>query len=99
MNWFSWTRLPINLPVIAAVDRNVEAVRQLLLTRSQVGIDKYGTTTDNEESTSEYWLNHLQEELMDASVYCQALKQKLDEENKQIAWHTREIQKIIEGRK
>lgn len=53
-------------------DQNVEAVRQKLLDRSQVGIVKYGCTTDREDLSLIDWLTHLQEELMDASVYLEA---------------------------
>ena len=99
MNWFSWTKLPINLPVISAVDRNVEAVREMLLKRSQVGIDKYGVMTERDDIDVWGWINHQQEELLDAAVYCQALKQKIKAENEQIAEHVKAIMKIIEGRK
>ena len=51
-------------------DKNVEAVRQKLLQRSQVGLEKYGTTTEGQSTI--YWLTHLQEELMDAAVYVEA---------------------------
>lgn len=53
-------------------DKNVESVRQKLLDRSQVGIVKYGCTTDREDLSLIDWLTHLQEELMDASVYLEA---------------------------
>lgn len=54
-------------------DRNVEAVRQMLLGRSVVGFRKYGVTTERGDLTRAQWLRHLQEELLDASVYIQAL--------------------------
>lgn len=54
------------------MDKNVEAVRQKLLNRSQVGIAKYGTTTERGDLDLMAWLNHLQEELMDAAVYIEA---------------------------
>lgn len=53
-------------------DKNVESVRQKLLDRSQVGIVKYGCTTDRDDLSLIDWLTHLQEELMDASVYLEA---------------------------
>jgi len=43
--------------------------------RSQVGINKYGTTLDRDDLSLTDWLNHLQEELMDATCYIEKLKQ------------------------
>lgn len=53
-------------------DKNVEAVRQKMLDRSAVGYGKYGTTTERTDIDLSGWLNHLQQELMDAAIYCQA---------------------------
>ena len=55
-----------------SADRNVEAVRQKMLDRSVVGYGKYGTTTERTDIDLAGWLNHLQQELMDAAIYCQA---------------------------
>lgn len=57
-----------------SVDANVEAVRAALLARSQVGLEKYGVTTERTDLSPAQWLQHLQEELMDAAVYIEALK-------------------------
>ena len=43
--------------------------------RSEVGIKKYGTTLADNNGSREYWLDHLQEELMDATLYIERLKQ------------------------
>ena len=59
-------------------DPIVERVVNKFDTRSQVGIDKYGTTLDENKATLVEWLNHLQEELMDATLYIQKLKSELD---------------------
>ena len=53
-------------------DRNVESVRQKLLDRSVVGFAKYNCTTERTDIDLAGWLNHLQQELMDAAIYCQA---------------------------
>lgn len=53
-------------------DVNVEVVRQKLLDRSRVGLEKYGVTTMRTDLGLPEWLIHLQEELLDASVYVQA---------------------------
>jgi len=45
--------------------------------RSQLGIEKYGRTLDRDDLNLIDWLNHLQEELMDATLYIEKLKQEL----------------------
>lgn len=52
-------------------DKNVEAVRAKLLERSHAVLAKYGVTTERTDTDLVGWLNHLQEELMDAAVYVQ----------------------------
>ena len=41
---------------------------------SQVGIKKYGTTLEDSKESLEAFLIHLQEELMDATLYIEKLK-------------------------
>lgn len=53
-------------------DKIVEEVIQKFESRSKLGIQKYGTTL--EENNNDDFLNHLQEELMDAVLYIQKLK-------------------------
>ena len=55
-------------------DPVVESVRQKLLDRSNVGIKKYNTTLDS--NNSDNYFNHLQQELMDASLYIQKIMQQ-----------------------
>ena len=43
--------------------------------RSQLGIQKYGRTLNRDDLNLIEWLNHLQEELMDATLYIEKLKQ------------------------
>jgi len=45
--------------------------------RSQLGIQKYGRTLNRDDLNLIEWLNHLQEELMDATLYIEKLKQEL----------------------
>ncbi len=54
-------------------DPVVEQVRQKLLTRSQVGISKYGTTLQRPDLTRLDWLRHAQEEALDLANYLQVL--------------------------
>ena len=55
------------------VNRVVEGYKQ----RSKAGIKKYGTTLERNDLNTLDWLQHLQEELMDATLYIEALKNKL----------------------
>jgi hypothetical protein len=52
-------------------DKIVENVVSKYLERSQVGITKYGTTLEN--NNKDNYLKHLQEELMDATLYLEKL--------------------------
>ena len=45
--------------------------------RSEVGIKKYNKTMDRNDLSSLEWLQHLQEELMDATLYIEKLKKEL----------------------
>ena len=45
--------------------------------RSKLGQQKYGTNLDRTDVDFLGWLNHLQEELMDASLYVEKLKREL----------------------
>jgi hypothetical protein len=59
---------------LEVIDPIVEAVREKLKQRSSIGIKKYGTTLA--ENNTDNFLNHLQEELMDAILYIEKLKNK-----------------------
>jgi hypothetical protein len=45
--------------------------------RSNRGQKKYGTNLDRKDVDLEGWLNHLQEELMDATLYIEKLKKEI----------------------
>jgi len=57
----------------AGPDRNVEAVREKMLQRSIVGLNKYCVTTERTDLTRKQWLIHAQEEAMDLANYLQIL--------------------------
>lgn len=59
-------------------DPIVDSVVNKYKERSNVGIKKYGTTLQQNDLTFLEWLNHLQEELMDATLYIEKLKQEND---------------------
>ncbi len=56
------------------MDKIVKQVIDKMKFRSALGIAKYGTTLD--ENNHDDFLNHLQEELMDAILYIEKLKQQ-----------------------
>ena len=58
------------------VDKHVESVRKQLQERMIHGYAKYGTNTERKDLSTKDWLQHLQEELMDACVYIETLKEK-----------------------
>ena len=54
---------------IGYMDRNVENVITQLCSREEKGMSKYGVNTERKDLSTLEWLQHLQEELMDATVY------------------------------
>jgi len=59
-------------------DPVVEKVIDKFIQRSDVGFKKYKITMQNDNSDLIVWLNHLQEELMDAILYIQKNKDKIN---------------------
>jgi hypothetical protein len=55
-------------------DPILQRVISIMELRSKVGIDKYGTTLYDSPDGFYQFLNHLQEELMDAILYIEKLK-------------------------
>jgi len=56
-------------------DPVVRRVVNKFVSRSDVGFKKYGVTLEDDPSKMFEWLNHLQEELMDAVLYLQKAKE------------------------
>ena len=59
---------------IDSEDGIVQNVKDLYEERSQVGIKKYNTTLEESTEGLEAFLIHLQQELMDATLYIEKLK-------------------------
>lgn len=57
-------------------DSIVESVITKFKHRSEVGIQKYNKTLDRTDLNYQDWLNHIQEELMDAVLYCERLRKE-----------------------
>ena len=69
-------------------DNIVESVLDKFKQRSEEGIKKYGVTMDRKDLSGLEWLTHLQEELMDATLYIEKLKKELE--------HLDRMNKILE---
>ena len=54
-----------------------DRVAKQLLDRAKVGENKYGTTMERNDLSLMEWFQHLQEELLDAAVYVEKLKQEV----------------------
>ena len=57
-------------------DKIGKIVTEAYKERSNTGIAKYGKTMEREDLSTLDWLQHLQEELMDATLYIESLKRK-----------------------
>lgn len=66
----------VNNPEIVREDSIVNEVVENFKERSKIGILKYNTTLDRKDIDFVGWLNHLQQELMDATLYIQKLKKE-----------------------
>lgn len=64
-------------------DPVVHRVVDKFVSRSDVGYEKYGVTLNDDKSNIFQWINHLQEELMDAVLYLQKLKEESTDELQQ----------------
>ena len=60
-----------------APSRILSRVMDKFKDREQEGLVKYGTTMDRNDLSLVEWLNHLQEEMMDATLYIEKLKQEV----------------------
>ena len=60
-------------------DSIVNSVISAFIGRSNIGLQKYGTTLDRDDLSILDWIQHAQEEHMDAILYLEKLKTKLRE--------------------
>lgn len=58
------------------LSKNTEALIVQLKERDVKGLRKYGVSLDRDDMDVGQWLQHLQEELLDAAAYIEGLKQK-----------------------
>ena len=63
-------------------DSVVNSVINQFAKRSNVGVEKYGTTLDRTDLTMLDWIQHAQEELMDGILYLEKIKKTMLETQK-----------------
>lgn len=63
-------------------DSIVKSVVEKFISRSEFGMKKYGTNLDRTDLTVLDWIQHTQEEHMDAILYLEKLKKEITEQNK-----------------
>lgn len=66
----------VNQPEVVREDSIVNEVIESFKERSRIGILKYNTTLDRTDIDFIGWVNHLQQELMDATLYLERLKKE-----------------------
>ena len=62
---------------VSGMSKIEDKVIKMIQERAMTGEMKYGTTMERGDLTIQEWLTHLQEELLDAAVYVQKLKELL----------------------
>jgi hypothetical protein len=68
---------PMPYPIVITKDTIVNTVIQSFVFRSNLGFKKYNKTLDRDDLSTLDWVNHTQEELMDAILYLERLKKNL----------------------
>jgi len=68
-----WRNRPIRDSEASSLDPHIEAVCSKLKARSRVGMQKYGVGLDRSDYSIIDWVNHYQQELMDASGYAERI--------------------------
>ncbi len=71
-----------------ALDSIVRSVIQQFMDRASFGKKKYGTDLDRQDLSTLDWIQHAQEEHMDAILYLEKLKQVLKAQQQQQQTHT-----------
>ena len=61
-------------------DSVVRRVNEKFVSRAEVGYAKYGNTMDRDDLTTEEWIDHAMEEMMDMLLYMEKLRVELKKE-------------------
>ena len=78
-----WKTTTTNDKLDIQEDAIVQSVIDQFFQRSQVGIKKYNTTLDRNDLSLHEWLEHLKQELMDATLYIQKLQKEIVDSGKE----------------
>ena len=54
-----------------------ESIVDMIRSRAVLGLDKYGVTVDRTDLTTEQWIQHAIEEMLDGAQYLYRIKQEL----------------------
>ena len=85
------SKLILKAEPVNQTDLIVNAVREDLLQRSQVGIKKYGVTLDRSDLSLRDWITHVYEELLDACNYLKKVSIELDKKENNTLLETHEM--------
>ncbi len=58
-------------------DSIVKSINEKLVDRAEVGYNKYNATMDRDDLTTDEWINHAMEEMMDMLLYMEKLRVEL----------------------
>lgn len=58
-------------------DSIVKSINEKLVDRAEVGYNKYNATMDRNDLTTDEWINHAMEEMMDMLLYMEKLRVEL----------------------
>ena len=64
---------------LSVEDNNVNEICLEYMKRADHGFKKYGVTTERKDLDLMQWIQHLKEELMDATVYIHRIQKELKE--------------------
>lgn len=78
-------------------DSIVTTIIGRFMDRARKGKQKYGTTLDRTDLTMTEWVQHLQDELHDAYLYSEKLKQDTEKKDKLLYLALRELEDGLEG--
>lgn len=58
-------------------DSVVQSINKKFVARAEVGYNKYNATMDRDDLTTDEWINHAMEEMMDMLLYMEKLRAEL----------------------
>ena len=76
-------------------DSIVESVIEQFKQRSNVGINKYGTTLDRTDLSTLEWMIHFREELMDGLLYLERVIQDNKKSTSTSTWYDESLEQRI----